>query len=92
MDDSKLGCIFLGMVVALFTVPFYHWALGEFSIFVTIPLGLIFAHIIYKHSAFGKSDSGSRKHRIPASVKRKLNKGKIYIDEYGRIFDPRDRK
>jgi hypothetical protein len=90
MNDSKLGCVFLGMGIALFTIPFYHWALGEFSIFVTIPLGLIFAHILYKYSVFGKPDSGSKKHRIQNSMKRKLSEGKIYIDKYGRIIDPTD--
>lgn len=95
MSDRKLkyiGCLWMGICIALFTVPLYHWALGEFAGLVAIVLGLIFARIIYKYTIFGIKDDNPRKRRASSRSSTMVAKGRIYIDKFGRIFDPQDRQ
>lgn len=86
MFSSKLGFIIIGLILGLFTIPLYRWLLGELSVCVAIPLGLAMAHILYKHTAFGESDRSGR-HRVHHSRNRRTSRQRIYINEYGEIFD-----
>lgn len=90
MHSEKTGSIILGLMIGLFTIPLYRSFLGEFSVFVAIPLGLLIAHVLHKHSAFGGSRGNSRRCRMLNSRNNRHTEGRIYVDRYGHIYDPHD--
>lgn len=91
MDNMTKVCwSIIGILLAVFTVPLYHWLLGEFSVLVAIPLGLLIGRIIYRHTAFGGSGEERKRRSVRNPRDRIRPKGRIYIDKYGHIFDPQD--
>lgn len=83
------GSLFIGILLATFTVPLYRWFLGDYSILVVIGLGFAFSFIIHHHTAFGIGRAPQRR-RYTNRTQNRTSSGKIHVDEYGRIFDPDD--
>ena len=84
------GSVILGLLLALFTIPLYRWFLGEFSIFVALPLGFAFGCIIHRYSVFYRNRDASHTHRRRNNRSRQNSSGQLHVDRYGRVNDPDD--